>query len=617
MLVRPHPSWAALVTLCTCCCVAGCGSDDGDDGTSGGSAGAGGSSGTGGTPGSGGTSGAGGMSATGGGAGSSGVGGSGGSAGESGAGGTGGVAGSAGTGGGTALPRFNENSPLGTNLNGISDWSGEWAFVDAFKMSRPWVSGSSSEWDDGRDFDLDEHGWVKSLQSDQIARTLMFVTEDGRYPSGQYIVLYDGSGTIEYWAGATRNDALSAPGRDVVDVDSATGQFGMNITAIDGSDYLRNIRLIMPGGVCSDDPYAWCDDDGDCSGTCESFEDNYETQIFHPTFLDRIKTYRMLRYMDWMSTNGSDLSAWGDRPKVDDVRWRRHGVPVEIMVELANRLGADPWFCMPHLAEDDFVTQVATYVSLHLDPERRAYVEHSNEVWNGGFEQAGYARDQGLALGLSTDEYQAQLYYNAKRSVEMFDLWEQAFAGTSRLVRVLASQSANPWTAEQVLSFENASEHADALAIAPYFGWNASPSDAAEIGNMSLDALAAKIETEILPGVVQKMQENKTTADQYGVMLIAYEGGQHFVGIQGGENEDAINAKFDAINRDARMGQFYTTYFEAWRDAGGQDFAHFVNCGGWSKWGRWGALEWVSQPRQDSPKYDALQSFIEDNPRWW
>ena len=49
-------------------------------------------------------------------------------------------------------------SSIGTNLTGISDWSAEWAFVDAFKASRDWISGSSSQWDDGRALDVDAIG---------------------------------------------------------------------------------------------------------------------------------------------------------------------------------------------------------------------------------------------------------------------------------------------------------------------------------------------------------------------------------------------------------------------------------------------------------------------------
>src|SRR5689334_9213407 len=64
-------------------------------------------------------------------------------------------------------------SPLGTNLTGIKDWSAEWTFVDAFKASRSWISGSATAWDDGRALAVDENGWVRSLLTGQIARTFV------------------------------------------------------------------------------------------------------------------------------------------------------------------------------------------------------------------------------------------------------------------------------------------------------------------------------------------------------------------------------------------------------------------------------------------------------------
>ena len=65
------------------------------------------------------------------------------------------------TDGGVTMP---STSSIGTNLTGISDWSAEWTFVDAFKASRDWISGSATQWDDGRALDLDADGWVRSLQ---------------------------------------------------------------------------------------------------------------------------------------------------------------------------------------------------------------------------------------------------------------------------------------------------------------------------------------------------------------------------------------------------------------------------------------------------------------------
>lgn len=43
-------------------------------------------------------------------------------------------------------------------------------------------------------------------------------------------------------------------------------------------------------------------------------------------------------------------------------------------------------------------------------------------------------------------------------------------------------------------------------------------------------------------------------------------------------------------------------------------FHHFLNCDGWSEWGRWGAKEYQSQPQAKAPKLQALMQFINANP---
>jgi len=183
---------------------------------------------------------------------------------------------------------------------------------------------------------------------------------------------------------------------------------------------------------------------------------------------------------------------------------------------------------------------------------------------------------------------------------------------------VMASQAANSWVSEQVLGFEGAAGPSDALAIAPYLGgYLGGPSEQARVAAMSVDDLANELQTVALPEAQGWMTAQAAVAATNGVELAAYEGGQHLAGNGGVENDDAINALFDAVNRDPRMGDLYRAYLAAWRAAGGRFFVHFVNCAGWSKWGRWGALEFMTQPRDDSPKFDALQNFLETNPRWW
>jgi hypothetical protein len=566
------------------------------------------------------------VGSAGGGAGSSGgsAGSSGGSAGSSGgsAGSSGGSVGAAGSSSGSSSgsKAANSTSPLGSNLTQFRDYSEEYALVDAFKASRSWISGSTSgTWDDGRPIDVDADGWVRSLAPGQIARTLMF-TGLSDYPGGRYTVLYDGEGTLTYGSDAKKNDALSAPGRDVLDV-TPGGGIELDVVSL-GSTPIKNIRVIMPGGACSNDSTKSCDPAGTnaCGGSaqCVPFTSNYEKQIFHPDFLSRLKTYRVIRFMDWMDTNGSQQSTWSGRPKATDARYSEKGMPVEIMTALANRLHADPWFSMYHLADDQYVTEFAKYVHDNLDPTLHVYIEHSNEVWNGQFAQASYAENTGLSLGLSTLPYEAQVRYHSRRSVQIFDLFTKVFGDTSRLVRVMASQAGNAWTSDTELAFEDAAKKTDALAIAPYFASDLGlPENQARVDSMSVDSLAAELASVSLPTALQWVDDNRAVAEKYGVDLVAYEGGQSLVGVNGQEHDTTLNSLFDAMNRDPRMGQIYRSYLEGWKQRGGKLFIHYQNCSAYTLWGRWGSLESLRAPDTKAPKYKALQDFIQSQPAWW
>ena len=510
------------------------------------------------------------------------------------------------------------SSPIGTNLAAVRDWSQEWAFVDAFHASRPWISGAglNGTWDDGRAIATDADGWVTSLAANQVARTLLFWEMNGTYPSGNYVVLYDGQGTLAYQGAATV--VSSRPGRDVLQVNPANGGIVLNITATNAANPLRNIRFLMPGGICEGDPYAYAANEAACAGvgSFQSFEANYATIVFHPKFLASIRNYRVLRFMDWGETNGSTQVSWSERPKRTEARWSvGKGVPVEVMVDLANRVGVSPWFTLPHRADNNYMTQYARLVAQTLRSDLKAYVEYSNEVWNSQFAQAGHAASQGAALGLSSDAFTAQLYFYSKRAVEMFDIWSAEMGDPARLVRVMASQAANSWASEQVLDYRNAKAKTDALAVAPYFGGELGTLPAT--ASLTVDQLFSSLQATYLPQAIGWINAQAAVARLRGIPLIAYEGGQHLAGVFGLENNTALNGLFDAANRDARMRQLYETYLDAWKNSGAQLFVHFSNCAGYSKWGRWGSLEYLEQPRSAAPKYDALQNFISANPAPW
>ena len=495
---------------------------------------------------------------------------------------------------------YNAASLVGTNLTGVVDWSGEWVFSDPFKQARTWISSSKDAWDDGRTLDLDEHGWVKSMLPGQVARTVMFWSDgEKHYPKGRYQVLYEGEGKLTSFPQPT---VAAEPGKLTLMVDPAKGGISLTLEATNPQNYIRNIRVVMPDGECDPAGARSCRVPADTSKP---------SSMFSRDFLESIRTFRVLRFMDWMNTNGSRITTFDERPKVTDATYTKKGVPLEIMVELANAMRADPWFTMPHLADDDYVEKFAEYVRDHLAPDRLVYVEYSNEVWNSIFAQSRYAGEQGAKLGLSSDAFEAQLRFYSRKSVQVFRIWEKVFSGTSRLVRVMASQAANAWVSEVVLETEGAAQATDALAIAPYIGGFAGdPVEELRVEKMTPEALLAELSAKGLAETGGWLTKQKDVADRFGVSLIAYEGGQHLVGVGNVVNNERITALFHAANRHPAMKDLYLAYLEQWTRAGGKIFMHFVNTSAYSKWGSWGANEYLNQPLESAPKADALLTFI-------
>lgn len=76
------------------------------------------------------------------------------------------------------------------------------------------------------------------------------------------------------------------------------------------------------------------------------------------------------------------------------------------------------------------------------------------------------------------------------------------------------------------------------------------------------------------------------------------------------EIESPCLVLFYAANRDQRMGALYSRYLKDWADAGGGLVVHFMLCGAFSREGRFGAIEYLGQPREQAPKFDALLRFM-------
>lgn len=479
-------------------------------------------------------------------------------------------------------PRFPNRALIGTNLSGNADYSSQFAFVDLVKQGRP-VQYAPKDFVET----IDANGYPTSLEKEAYITLIL----NEYHPAGNYTVTWEGSATVTLPRFDAVREVEREPGRLVVEVQPRRGLY-LHLADLDPEDPVRNLRVLLPGGAEA-------------------------PTRFNPKFLSFIQPFGTLRFMDWMQTNNSTVSSWAERPTPEQLTFRQHGregVPVEYMVELANTLRADPWFCMPHLADDDYVRRFATHVRDHLDPKLRAYIELSNEVWNWNFAQSRYARDQGeQTLGLKQGQGPHRAWY-AKRSVEIFKIWEEVFGGTERLVRVIGTQSASIRVARQALEFEETWKHTDALAIAPYFGFNRELIRNIDVQADNVDQVLDLAEHVIETTVAEKVREHRALADQYELELIAYEAGQHLLARDERNNPQGgpKTTLFIAANRHPRMAELYRKYLDTWFANGGGVIAMFSSIAEPSRWGSWGMAEYLGQPMSEAHKYRAVVEAVQD-----
>ncbi len=494
---------------------------------------------------------------------------------------------------------------IGINLNGISDWSTEFPFLDHFKSSRRWVTQreGSKQWDTGEydSLQLDERGWVKSLPKGTRVSTI--VGHSRYFPSGRYVVLYEGKGRIEYGWGAKKIEDESKPGRDIIWLaDNHNNGILLTIVSTDPEkkgDYIRNITIVAE----------------------KQEKLKKQGEIFNPLFLEKIKPFAAIRFMDWMKTNNSQEIKWENRPKITDATYSIKGVPLEVMVALGNRLNKDVWFNIPHQADDEYIREFAKLVKKTLNPNLKAYVEYSNEVWNKLFTQSEYARQQAKKRWGDENAY---LQWYGMRVAQMCDIWKTVFdKEKNRVICVISTHTAKKGTEKEILDCplwvkegnKPCYQHQiSAYAIAGYFGGS--------LGKPENESLLQSWLQESDGGfkkafayLLRQQDETMTTfsyhsrvAKSRGLELVAYEGGQHIVGIKGIKDNERLTNFFIQLNRHPQMYNLYRRLLSDWEKAGGGLFLHFNDIRESNKHGSWGSLEYLQQ--SNSPKYDALIDFI-------
>ncbi|MEP3666693.1 MAG: hypothetical protein ABJN42_08160, partial [Roseibium sp.] len=539
------------------------------------------------------------------------------------------------------------NPSLGIGLNGVTDWSTQSPFIDVFKTSRPWVGHTTEGWgslaQEEMDAILDENGYMTEMPDGASGVSAIFLTEmpaEMTSIAGRYRMTFDGEAEFRLLGASNVTFGEGEVWFDYTP--SGNNMISLDITSI-GTDYMRNISVVHESNI-------------------EAFEAG---EIFNPDWIDLISDMRVLRYMDWQRTNNSDLSTWEDRAEADDATWATDaGVPLEVMIELANQTGTDPWFNIPHMADEAFIREFVTYVRNNLDPELQPHFEYSNEVWNWQFEQAQWAHDMGQQEWPDTGS--AWVQYYAQKASEMAQIIDDVYGPdvNDMVKKIISTQTG--WeglegdilTAPQWVEASGEDEpytNFNAYGVTGYFSgglggdkaalvkdWIAQSRERAAFEGGQIGLTGAELEEYIeehkfdtaiavaaaelrdgsvtgdpqdtLEDLFASFEYHKSVADAHGLDLIMYEGGTHIVGINGNQDDEELTEFFTALNASDQMGQLYIELLAGWMDAGGTLFNAFVDVGRHSKHGSWGALEHLDD---SSARWDALVEFNRENPGWW
>ena len=525
-------------------------------------------------------------------------------------------------------PKTEHASPLGINTNEVYEQDASFPFVDLFRAATPFHENIRCRAQDkpcltSASVEYDENGWPTKLKGGKAGVFFLRNTPLAGLPEGEYSVRYDGKGKIEYLHNV---EVVSRqPGEDKIRFTARSDGFmtaALQITESDLNDPLKNIRILMPGGICQNDPFHFVSQATDCADSDYlDFRTYYASIIFNPDYLNFMKDFGVIRFMPMSGVTRNPHAKWEQRPTMDEATWGgiygSRGAPLEIQIELANRLHVNPWLNVPHAADDEYIRHFAEYVYQHLSPELTPYIEYTNEAWNANFMHNEHMQKMGIAEKLDQDALMAGYKYYAKRSVDFFNIWEDVFGGHERLVRVIGGWDTRPDISGIILAYNDTYQHVDALAIAPYVGGNLRGFRAAKTVDDIFQLLTDKASYRSLPQVIKEIKKQAALARDFGVSLISYEGGQGLVDWAAKDYLQHPNPLFFAANRDPRMGDLYLSLFQQWRDLGGELFVAFSSPRSCNWDGCWGLKEHIRQNPVDAPKLQASLAFIQDNPAWW
>lgn len=373
-----------------------------------------------------------------------------------------------------------------------------------------------------------------------------------------------------------------------------------------------------------------------------------DTELFDPDSFDYASQWSVLRCMDVQRTNDSEAIDYTDLATMNFRAWglagtssgQKCGVPVEVLSAIANQSGRPIWVNIPHKFTD---AAIATFAAALRDgTSQMVYVEYSNEVWNGLFAQKAYAQSQGALISdwsASSVDTQGKRW-SGLRAAKVSSIFRSVYGTDSgnRWTGVLCTQLGSTGViAAKLVGVDYFLNPAKSLlqpgdtnttlfshiGVAPYFG--PTPSDIlSEPGLTMKDWVDADDQDYFNAQYFLKVTgsepasanwkniahwrvqwlDHMTTAAGRGWTVAMYEGGFGSVCLQPTLREDATNGPpfnlaIEQFSYSEENGRLHHEIFSTFLADGGVlplKFAMFSQRG---KFGSWGILEDLDDPKQD------------------
>jgi hypothetical protein len=422
-------------------------------------------------------------------------------------------------------------------------------------------------------------------------------------PTANYNISYVGTGTLAVSGIGSLNNAWTTVGsehRNVLHIVGTPQNFGnfLTLTITNGAGQtVTNVHIYVPGI------------DYDFAGT------------FYPNLLTILAPFRAIRFMGWTGTPNSPATLWSQRTLPTTFGEPANSMtPWDYVVALINQTGKDAWINIPEQANDAFVQSFADFMRDNLDfsgiqtlrdqagftTPFQIYIEYSNETWSPAnnvntillaMANASPAIYTGTITGNwgpswmaeSTDTMKAG-QAEAATLVHDTQIFIQEFSSVSQesvIAPVLSGWALGPAYSAAGLEFvaQNygpPSQYIKAIALAPYFG----PDDS-ETATLSTYFQSQNADIQSMISIWESF---KSLAAQYGVGVVAYEGGQGATG--------TTNLAIKELAQvDIRQYQSHLSAFAAWKSVFGESlfnqFALAANPGmplNIGQYGFWGAI---------------------------